>query len=88
MKTITRRVRRLEERYGPPAETAHTRYLAARLEAARRRMVLAGYPEHAPEGLSGLTTEQILLRGCERARQAAIAEEAAERLPIMANIRP
>jgi hypothetical protein len=78
MKTIEGRVQRLERGLGL-VETERTRYLAARLEDARRRMARLGYPERTPEDLSGLTVEQILNRGRERAWRAAIAEEAAER---------
>ena len=38
MRAIERRLRRLEERFGPPLETWQTRELLARLEAARRRV--------------------------------------------------
>ena len=75
MRAISRRLGRLEGRLGP-VETEHTRYLMERLEAAHRRMALAGYPVHLPGNLSGLTVEQILNRGRPRARQAASAEEA------------
>jgi hypothetical protein len=78
MKTITRRLSRLEGRLGM-VETERTRYLAARLEDARRRMARLGYPERTPEDVSGLTIVQILNRGRERAANRAIAEEAAER---------
>jgi hypothetical protein len=77
MKTITRRLCRLERTLGV-VETERTRYLVARLEDARRRMSRLGYPQRTPEDVSGLTMEQILNRGRERAAKRTISEEAAE----------
>jgi hypothetical protein len=37
MKTFERRLRRLEDRFGPEVETEHDRWLMARLDAAARR---------------------------------------------------
>jgi hypothetical protein len=37
MKTIERRLRKLEDRFGPEVETEQDRWLAARLDAAARR---------------------------------------------------
>ena len=78
MRTIIRRLRRLEDRFGPPVETEFSRRLRERIEAARRRLAEyeakdgrvcnAGARER--EDLSGLSVEQILLRGRERARLA------------------
>ena len=38
MKAVIRRLRRLEERFGPPVETEFTRRLRERMEAGRRRV--------------------------------------------------
>ena len=38
MKAIDRRLRRLEERFGPHVETEYERQLLARIEAGRRRV--------------------------------------------------
>jgi hypothetical protein len=38
MKSISRRIRKLEERLGPPVETEYTRRVRERLEAAQRRL--------------------------------------------------
>jgi len=78
MKTIIRRLRRLEDRFGPAVETESDRHLLGRIEAARRRLAeadgLDGRVRTAVEGeqedVSGLSLEQILLRGRERARLA------------------
>ena len=84
MSPIIRRLRRLEDRFGT-VETVHTRQLLAQLEAGRRRVAewraREGLPPEEPdkEDLSGLTIAEILHRGRERARQAHIAQEAAER---------
>ena len=37
MKILERRLRKLEDRFGPPEETEHDRWLMARLDAAARR---------------------------------------------------
>ena len=37
MKILERRLRKLEDRFGPPEETEHDRWLMARLDAAERR---------------------------------------------------
>jgi hypothetical protein len=37
MKVLERRLRTLEERFGPPVETEHDWWLMARLDAAERR---------------------------------------------------
>jgi hypothetical protein len=73
MKTIIRRLRRLEDRFCPPVETEFSRHLLARIEAGRRRVaesdVRDGRVRNAceREDVSGLSVEQILLRGRERA---------------------
>ena len=78
MTSISRRIRRLEDRLGPPVETASLRRLRERLDAARRRIAKAEgreYGDSAPntmrresENLSSLTVTQILHRGRARAR--------------------
>ena len=37
MRPISRRLRRLEDTFGPAVETEFTRYLAVRIDAGRRR---------------------------------------------------
>jgi hypothetical protein len=37
MKVLERRLRKLEDRFGPEVETEHDRWLMARLDAAERR---------------------------------------------------
>lgn len=80
MKTITRRLCRLEGRFGV-VETEETRRVRAVAETLRRRIAAGqarvGNPERVVEDLSGLTMEEILLRGRQRARQAAIEAEQA-----------
>jgi hypothetical protein len=50
MKAITRRLRKLEDRFGPPVETESSRRLRERLEAGRRRVAeLRGRPVQAPQ---------------------------------------
>lgn len=78
MMSTSRRIRRLEDRLGPPVETPFLRRLCERLEAARRRFAKAEgreYGDPAPdtmrresENLSGLTVTQILHRGRARTR--------------------
>ncbi len=70
MKTIVRRLRRLEDRLCPPVETESDRQLLARIAAGRRRLAEsdvqdgrvrnAGDRERAD--ISGLSVEQILHR--------------------------
>ena len=72
MRAIARRLRRLEERLGPPPETWETRHLQARLEAARRR---CGLPPRSPERLAALRGMSIVdilkshRRGANRIRK-------------------
>ena len=79
MTAIRRRLRRLEGRLGV-VETDRTRQEREFADTLWRRIVAgrarAGHPERLPEELSGLTVEEILLRGRQRARQAAIEVEA------------
>jgi len=48
MKPITRRLRKLETRFGPPVETKFDRQLRARIEAGRRRVA----PWREQQGIS------------------------------------
>ena len=41
MKAVTWRIRRLEEKFGPPVETEFSRRLRERLDAAERRVAAA-----------------------------------------------
>lgn len=76
MKAIDRRLRRLEDRFCPPVETEFSRRIQERIEAGWRRVSEsdvqdgrvrdASAREH--DDLSGMSVEQILLRG--RARLA------------------
>ena len=74
MKTIVRRLRRLEGRFCPPVETEFWRRLHERIEAAGRRLAESDVPdcgsrgagEREREDVSGLSVEQILLRGLAR----------------------
>jgi hypothetical protein len=73
MKTIIRRLRRLEDRLGPPVETEFSRCLRERIEAGRRRLAESGPQDgrmrntgaREPQDISGLSVEQILRRGRE-----------------------
>jgi hypothetical protein len=84
MRTISKRLRRLEERIGPPLETGQTQHLRARLEAARRRCGLpAIFPERLAE-LRDMSIVDILMAGrasgsrwCEQKRVRNIDEASA-----------
>ena len=75
MRAISRRLGRLEGRLGL-VETEETRRVREFAETLRRRIAdgraRVGTSERAVEDLSGLTVEEILQRGRQRARQAAI----------------
>jgi hypothetical protein len=74
MKSISRRILRLEERFVPALETAFSRRLRERIEAGRRRLAEAkergewcgsiGHGER--EDLTGLSVIEILNRGRAR----------------------
>jgi hypothetical protein len=70
MRAISRRLGRLEYRFGAAVESVFTRQLAARIEEGRRRVAewRAGEglapEEPKEEDLSGLTIVEILHRGC------------------------
>lgn len=83
MKAISRRLRKLEDRFIPAAETDADQRLRQRLEAARRRLgdspVAAirplGYPTDGPQirGPLGIDTlTEILQAGRQRARLDAL----------------
>jgi hypothetical protein len=75
MKAMDRRLRRLEDRYGPPVETEYSRELQRRIEAGRRRVAEARgeayVPLPPPAYVPGLTLADAILWGRERARQNA-----------------
>ena len=70
-KRMDRRLRRLEDRYGPPVETAYSRELQRRIEAGRRRVAEAKgeayVPLPPPAYVPGLTLADAILRGRDRA---------------------
>jgi len=74
MKTIVRRLRRLEERLCPPLETESDRQLLARIAAGRRRLAesnvqdgrVRNSDDRKRADISGLSVEQILHRGRTR----------------------
>jgi hypothetical protein len=78
VKTIIRRLRRLEDRFCPPVETEFSRLLRDRIEAGRRRLAQSGgldgrvrsADDREHEDVSGLSLEQILHRGRDRVRLA------------------
>ena len=77
MRAISRRLRKLEDRYGLVPETEFSKRLRERLAAGLRRVAEfdaqegrpARNPERDPEELSRLSLVQILLRGRMRACQ-------------------
>jgi hypothetical protein len=77
MKALSRRLRQLENTLVPEVETEFTLELAARIEEGRCRAAVArsgeAHPECTSKDLSGLTVEEILLRGRQRARMATIS---------------
>jgi hypothetical protein len=71
MKTIVRRLRRLEDRFCPPVETEFDRQLRARIAAGRRRVAEHGewcgsVDDGGGEDLAGLSVTDILHQGRER----------------------
>jgi hypothetical protein len=72
MRAITRRLRRLEDRFGPPVETEYSRELQRRIEAGRRRVAAAKGEIYGPRRpsipVAGLTLAEVILQGRERAR--------------------
>jgi hypothetical protein len=67
MKAMDRRLRRLEDRYGPPVETEYSRELQRRIEAGRRRVAAAmgeAYEQPPPPtGVTGLTLAECHITG-------------------------
>jgi hypothetical protein len=80
MKNISRRLRKLEDRFGPPVETASARRLRERIEAGRRRVEQwrkqqgISVSDQDREKLSGLSVAEILNRGRAKAREHRRAE--------------
>jgi hypothetical protein len=95
MKTIVRRLRKLEDRFGLAPETEFDRQLRERIEAGRRRVAearergeLSGpiYEDEEKEDLTGLSVMEILHRGRARAVARAKAErEKADSTPGLAS---
>ena len=85
MKAITRRLRKLEDRLGPPVETEFDRQLRARLVAGQRRVAQWRQQEGISvrdqdrENLSGLTETEILHRGRARVARAKAERDAIQR---------
>ena len=79
MRTIARRLQRLEEGFALGPETEQDRQLRERIKAAHRRAAerraREGLPPEEPdeEDLSGLTLTEILHRGRARARAKTLA---------------
>ena len=72
MRTIDRRLRRLEDRFGPPVETEYTREL-------RRQLAAGGWQQQGANltrlwgrstSIAGLTLAEAIVRRLERARRA------------------
>jgi hypothetical protein len=78
MRSISRRIHRLEERLGPPVETEYTRRLREWIEAGRRRLAEAQergewcgpVGDHHGENLAGLSVIEVLHRGRARVARA------------------
>jgi hypothetical protein len=70
MKTIHRRLRKLEAGWGLVPETEEEKRLRARLEAGRARLVACGYQVTEPveSEFRSMTVTEILHRGRDRAR--------------------
>jgi hypothetical protein len=82
MRAIARRLRRLEERFGPPVETWETRRLRARLDAARLRCGLLPISPERPAKLRGMTIPEILNSSRKLAARQRCANETLERPPV------
>jgi len=84
MQAIIRRLRKLEERFGPAVETECTRRLRERIEAGRRRLAQArergewcgsiGHGER--EDLTRLSVTEVLHRGRAKVARAIGPETA------------
>jgi len=87
MRTLSRRLRKLEDRFGLAPETEFDRQLRLRIEAGRRRVAEARergelsspiYDYDEKEDLTGLSVIEILHRGRARAVARAKAEREKE----------
>ena len=78
MKALDRRLRRLEERFGPPVETEYTRKLWRRIEAGRRRVAADRGEPYVPwvpnPEFAGLTLTEVARRIRERDRRREIQD--------------
>jgi hypothetical protein len=72
MRTFARRLRRLEEQFGPIAESGEMRQVRTRLEAARLR---CGLPQKSPERLAELRTMGVAEILKSARRRAALGGE-------------
>ena len=88
MKSIDRRIRRLEEKYGlGPVETEFSRHLRERMEHGRRRLAEArercewsgSVGNYEGESLADLSVAEILHHGRERVARAKAEIEKAQR---------
>ena len=81
MTAIIRRLRKLEERFGPPVETAYTRRLRERIEEGRQRLAEAKkrgewsgpVSDCDGENFGVLSVIEILYRGRARVATARLA---------------
>ena len=60
MRSIARRLQRLEERFGPAVESEETRHLRARLEAARLQCSLPPISSERLAEVRGMSIAEIL----------------------------
>ena len=72
MRAIARRLKRIEERLQPAANTEHLRRLRARLEAARRRIAGQGY---RLEDIGAIRAGWTLSERLQRGRQMAFERD-------------
>ncbi|HLM98523.1 MAG TPA: hypothetical protein VK335_04540 [Bryobacteraceae bacterium] len=93
MRTISRRLRKLEDRFGLAPETEFDRQLRAQIEAGRRRVAQARergelsspiYDDEDQEDLTGLSVAEILDRGRARVARAKAEREEADSAPGLA----
>ena len=85
MKAISRRLQRLEQRFGQVIESGETRHLLARLEAARLRHGLPEISSQRKDEWRGMTIIQILhsgrARNCEPSKQRELGIHRGEEAP-------
>jgi len=87
MQTIIRRLRKLENRFGPHVETRCSRQLRQRIEEGRRRVAEArergecrgSVGDDDVEDLRGLSLTEILLLGRDRVARAKAERDALQR---------